>query len=215
MKIYDISPLIHPGIAVWPGDSPFSRREVLQVRRGDSVNLSTVQLSLHTGSHADAPYHVGDDGQSIEEMDLEAYVGRARLVSLNVNGLIQEKDVAPLLSDALERLLIRCNPDADPDHFPSSFVYFAPEAAARIGSAGVKLVGTDAPSVDPVDSKDLPAHHAFFRFRMAILENLYLQAVPDGDYELIALPLKIAGGDGSPVRAILRTAESAENKPGI
>lgn len=215
MKIYDISPLIHPGIAVWPGDSLFSRREVLQVCRGDSVNLSTIQLSLHTGSHADAPYHVGDDGKSIEEIDLEVYIGRARLVSLNVQELIQEKDVAPLLSDAPERLLIRCNPDVDPDSFPRSFVYFAPEAATRIGHAGVKLIGTDAPSVDRVDSTDLPAHHAFSRFRVAILENLYLRAVPDGDYELIALPLKIAHGDGSPVRAILTIAEGAENKFGI
>ncbi|HEV8132385.1 MAG TPA: arylformamidase [Acidobacteriota bacterium] len=207
MKIYDISPLLHPGIAVWPGDTPFSRTELMRLSDGESINLSSVTLSLHTGAHADAPSHFLSGGTPIDQVDLHLYVGPARIVTLHVAQCVDAEDLQEILRSKPERLLIRVNPNIDPDYFPEKCVHLSPRAATRIGMAGVKLIGTDAPSVDPVDSKDLPAHHALARYGTAILENLNLRQVPDGDYELIALPLKIAGGDASPVRAILREME--------
>ncbi len=204
MKIYDISPLLHPGIAVWPGDTSFERIESLRLRDGASVNLSSITLSSHTGAHADAPFHFCDDGKTIDQVDLEPYIGRARVVTVSVAESVDGHDLEEALRQRPVRLLVRCNPKIEPDCFPTSFVYFTQRAAERIGVAGVKLIGTDAPSMDRVDSKDLPAHHTFARYGSSILENLDLRRVPDGEYELIALPLKIAGGDGSPVRAILR-----------
>ncbi|MBI3940648.1 MAG: cyclase family protein [Acidobacteria bacterium] len=204
MKIYDISPLLHPGIAVWPGDTPFSSRPLLRLSQGASVNLSSATLSLHTGAHVDAPSHVLDAGTPIDRVDLSLYVGRARVATLSAVESVREAAVEAILRERPERLLLHCRPGFDADRFPESFVSFTPEAAMRIGEAGIKLVGIDSPSVDPIDSKDLPAHHIFCRYGTAILENLDLRGVPDGEYELIALPLKIQNGDASPVRAILR-----------
>lgn len=204
MKIYDISPPLHPGIAVWPGDVPFQRTESLRLSDGASVNLSSITLSSHTGAHADAPSHFLNSGKTIDQVDLQAYIGPAKVVSISAREYIRASDLDGCTSQKPVRLLVRCNPGIDPNRFPDCFIYFSPQAAERIGKAGVKLIGTDAPSVDRIDSKDLAAHHAFARYGTAILENLNLRGVSDGEYELIALPLRIAGGDGSPVRAILR-----------
>lgn len=204
MKLYDISSPIQAGIAVWPGDTPYRRDEILKMSAGASVNLSTVHISLHTGTHADAPSHFADGAAAIDAVDLSRYLGPALLVTVAVDGAIRPVDLEDCLARRPERLLVRCNPSIDPNSFPASFVSFSPEAARRAGSMGVRLVGTDAPSVDPFESKDLPAHHAFQSYGTAILENLFLRDVPDGEYELIALPLRIIGGDASPVRALLR-----------
>lgn len=204
MKLYDISPVIHPGIAVWPGDTLFTRRKLMRLSDAAFVNLSSVTLSLHTGAHADAPLHVLPDATSIDLLDLAAFLGPARVVTLNDVDSIREADLHSILAQNPERLLIRCRREYDPDRFPQAVTWFTEQAATRIAEAGVKLIGTDEPSIDPIDSTDLPAHKAFGRAGTAILENIDLRAVPDGEYELIALPLKIRGGDASPVRAILR-----------
>lgn len=202
-RIYDISPLLDPSVAVWPGDAPFERTQSLSIAEGSSVNLSSMSLSLHTGAHADAPSHFEDGTASIEQMDLSIYFGPVRLVTVEAEKTISAGDLSEVLKAKPQRLLVRCNPGFDPQLFPERFVHFSTEAAEAIGRAGVRLVGLDAPSVDFVDSKELPCHHIFHRHGTAILENLLLQGVPDGDYQLIALPLRIAGGDASPVRAVL------------
>lgn len=204
MTIYDISPLIHSGAAVWPGDQPFRRSPSLRIERGDSVNLSSVRMSLHVGAHADAPNHFDDAGAAIDEVLLGPYFGPARLITLTGTDGIDPAELEPFLRTSPRRLLVRCNPFIDPDEFPREIRYFTPEAAQSVAEAGVELIGTDAPSVDPLKSRDLPAHKAFGQGGVAILENLLFRGVPDGEYELAALPLKIAGGDGSPVRAVLR-----------
>lgn len=206
MKIYDLSPTLHPGIAVWPGDTPFSRESVMRIRDGESVNLSSIRMSLHTGAHMDAPWHFQDRGISIDEVPLDHCVGSAVVVHLAVSGAIRPADLEAAVGSKPKRLLVCCNPDRSPDLFPEPFPYFSEEAARFLAAAGVCLVGTDSPSVDHVDSKDLPAHRAFGEAGIVILENLLLEHVPEGEYDLTALPLKIAGADGSPVRAILRAA---------
>ncbi|HUF38768.1 MAG TPA: cyclase family protein, partial [Anaerolineales bacterium] len=205
MKIYDITPPLHASLEVWPGDAPVALTPVQRLAAGAAVNLSSLTMSLHAGAHADAPWHFQDEGPTIETLALEPFLGPARLVRLQTEGQrIEPSDLEELLVAPPKRLLICCNPGRDPDRFPSTFAYFSAEAAARIAQASVRLLGTDAPSVDAVDSKELPAHHALWAGGALILENLDLRNVPEGEYELIALPLPILGADGSPIRAVLR-----------
>lgn len=171
---------------------------------GASVNVSTNHLSTHTGAHADAPYHFYEEGARMDEVEIEKYIGRARVVDLAGSERVEEGHLLGLDLSRLERLLFRTLAGAPGEAFPGPFPYLSPEAARSIALAGVKLVGIDTPSLDPVDSKDLPAHHILLERGVGMLEGLDLRGVPPGDYELIALPLKLAGLDASPVRAILR-----------
>lgn len=205
-KIYDITRPINPQMAVWPGDAPFSAAVVMDIAQGDSVNLTTLTLSSHTGTHADAPYHFNDDDLTIDIVPLEAYVGPATVVTVQrAAGPLTPADFPGLAWEQVDRLLVHSSASAHPPaEFPTEIVYPSPELADFMAQYGVVLFGSDAPSMDHTDSKTLPGHKALRRNRIAILEGLLLTGVPDGDYELIALPLKIEGGDGSPVRAILR-----------
>lgn len=206
MKLFDITRSINPRLAVWPGDTPFSAQVGLDMNRGDSVNLTTLILSSHTGTHADAPYHFVNLDRTIEQAPLEVYIGPATVVTVQPEaGPLIPADFPDLDWPSVERLLVHSTASAKPlDQFPTEFVYPSPELADFLGQQGIVLFGSDAPSMDDVNSKSLPGHNALWRNRISILEGLLLNDVPDGRYELIALPLKIEGGDGSPVRAILR-----------
>lgn len=205
-QIFDITRPITPSMAVWPGDTPFSARVVMEMSGGASVNLTTLTLSSHTGTHADAPYHFINDDLTIEKVPPGAYVGPATVVTIRrAAGPLTPADFPGLDWGKVERLLIHSAASAIPhDQFPTEIVYPSPELANFMGRYGIVLFGSDAPSMDDLNSKTLPGHNALRRNRIAILEGLLLNGVPDGNYELIALPLKIEGGDGSPVRAILR-----------
>lgn len=207
MTLIDISRTLQPSLAVWPGDTPFDRRVQLSMREGASVNLSTLTLSSHTGSHVDAPFHVEADGRTIERLPLEPYWGPAQVVTVRkTDGPLTAEDLQHVDLALAPRLLVRSAASSAPhDVFPAAFVYPAPALVGVLARAGIVLYGADTPSMDHADSKELPGHHALLNAGIAILEGLDLRAAPDGVYELVALPLKIADGDGSPVRAVLRT----------
>ncbi|HSM57270.1 MAG TPA: cyclase family protein [Candidatus Sulfomarinibacteraceae bacterium] len=206
MPIIDISRTLSPGIAVWPGDTSFQIRRTLSRSEGHSVNLTTLTLSAHTGTHADAPLHFADDGASLDHVDLIPFWGPAQVVTIARRaGALQPDDLHSHDLSLAPRLLLRSSAsDLDPTAFPEQYVYPAPALAAHLQQAGIILLGSDAPSMDHVESEDLPGHNALLRHGISILEGLDLSRAPDGLYELSALPLKIAGGDGSPVRAALR-----------
>lgn len=206
MYIIDISRSLQAGMAVWPGDSPFHLETILDRRQGDSVNLTTLTLSAHTGSHADAPRHFTDDGLTMDAVDLRPYWGPARLVTISkAAGPLLPADFAATDLRGAERLLVRTPLQGLPfDQFPDDLPYPSPELADFLGELGVLLYGTDTPSMDAIDSHDLPGHKALLGNGIAILEGLDLSGAVDGRYQLVALPLKIVGGDGSPVRAALR-----------
>jgi arylformamidase len=206
VKIYDITRTINPNLAVWPGDTPFSAEKVLAMSRGASVNLTTLTLSSHTGTHADAPYHFVNDGLTINQVPLAAYLGPATVVTVEREaGPLTPADFPNLAWSGLERLLVHSGASHKPlAEFPTEFIYPSPELAAWLGQHGVVLFGSDAPSMDDMNSKSLPGHNALHQHGIAILEGLLLADIPDGRYELIALSLKIESGDGSPIRAILR-----------
>ncbi len=209
MSYIDISRKLAVGTAVWPGDSPFNLTRVLDRLAGDSVNLTTLILSAHTASHVDAPFHFADDGPTIEALDLEPFWGVAQVVTAHKrSGPLYPEDFVDYDLSRVRRLLVRsAASDLNPQIFPKQFVYPSPELAEHLGSLGIILYGADTPSMDAWDSTTLEGHHALSRNGIAILEWLDLSKARDGIYELVALPLKIAGGDGSPVRAVLRTTD--------
>lgn len=210
MKYFDISRTLQPETAVWPGDAPFEIIQRLERSQGHSVNLTTLQLSAHTGTHVDAPSHFADDEKTIDVVEIRPFWGQAQVVSVTKTaGPLYPEDFANVDLGRASRLLVRsAASNLDPRLFPSRYVFPSPELAEYLGDKRIILYGTDGPSMDAEDSKTLDGHHALLRNDIAILEWLDLSNVPDGVYELAALPLKIEGGDGSPVRAILRTMDS-------
>jgi arylformamidase len=203
--LYDLSPTIRPGFPIWPGDTAFESRLIWSLAEGASVNLSAVTTTPHLGSHADAPFHTEERGEFMADMPLERYIGPCRVVKVPPQPLIEPRHVEGIDLTSPARILFKSESVRDRRTFPERFTALSPEVAALLAERGVLLVGMDTPSVDPFDSKTLDAHHALFRGGVAILEGLILDGVPEGIYELIALPLKWAGLDASPVRAVLRT----------
>ncbi len=204
--LYDISRTIAPTLAVWPGDTPFSTALNWSIADGASVNVTQMTLSPHTGSHADAPYHYRDGDLHPAALPLAPYLGPAHVVTITRReGGIVPADFAGRDLYGMQRLLIHTwVSDVPDDEWPGDFPHPTVELVDWLASQGVALMGLDCPSVDHVDSQDLPCHHRLRQYNMANLENLMLARVPDGVYELIALPLKIDGVCGSPVRAVLR-----------
>lgn len=206
--LYDLSPTIKPELPVWPGDTPFSSRLSWSIAQGASVNLSAITTTPHLGSHADAPFHTEPRGEGMADMPLDRYLGPCRVIRVPPQPLIEPRHVDGFDLTNPGRILFKTESVRDRRIFPERFTAISPELAALLAEKGVLLVGMDTPSVDPFDSKTLDAHHALFRGGTAILEGLVLDGVPEGVYELIALPLKMAGLDASPVRAVLRSLEA-------
>jgi arylformamidase len=202
--IYDISPPITERLAVWPGDTPLSRETLLDMKRGDNITLSTLRATVHLGAHVDAPSHYVKDAPAVDEWNLSIFIGPCQVV--RVYAARREQITSSRLPDRIEteRLLIATGTYPDPERFNQDFAALSPELVETMYGKGVKLIGVDTPSVDLFESKDLPTHQAILRCGMAILEGLVLRDVPEGMYELIALPLRLVGFDASPVRAILR-----------
>lgn len=206
-RIWDISEPIEPSTAAFPGDTPFSQEWVLRQETGGSCNVSTIRMSVHVGTHTDAPLHFDLGGSDIASVDLRLYLGRCRVLDVRGEGspsLVPASALTPAALAGVERLLLRTRDRHDHRTWNGAFTALGPDAAKAVVAAGVRLVGIDTPSMDHADSKDLHGHHVLHEGGTAILENIDLSAVPPGDYELIALPLRIVDGDSSPVRAILR-----------
>ena len=204
MRIWDISPTIGPGFPVFPGDTAFSQRWTWTLAPGCPVNVSEIRLSPHTGSHTDAPLHYAADGASIADVPLTAYLGPCRVIhAIGVGARIEPEHTERRLSGSPARVLFRTY-RTTPPHWDSGFTAVAPQTIDLLHRHGARLIGIDTPSLDPEQSKTLDAHQRVRAHGIAILEGVVLDDVPEGDYELIALPLKIAGCDASPVRAVLR-----------
>lgn len=205
MRLWDISQTLRPEIPVWPGEPPFEVTQVATIDEQCPVNVGVMRTSLHAGTHADSPYHYDASGAASADCDLSPYLGRCVVVDVRGSGeLVTEKDVDWLALHGARRVLFRTYDRFPAERWDSAFKAIAPELVARLGREGVRLIGVDTVSLDPQESKTLDAHQQVRAADMRILEGLVLDDVPPGEYELIALPLKIAGGDASPVRAILR-----------
>jgi arylformamidase len=204
--LYDLSPPITPAVAVFPGDTPPSREVLLDMRRGDPLTLSTLRTTVHVGTHVDGANHYGKDAPGVDAIPLERMIGPAHIITVRARRGARFGH-ADLASVAITnpRVLLRTGTHPDPNHFNPDFAAPDPALIDWLADRGVNLIGVDTPSVDAADSKDLPSHARCLARGVTILEGLRLEAVPDGIYELIALPLRLAGFDASPVRAVLRT----------
>lgn len=204
-KIFDITPKISPRLAVWPGDVPFRRDVALAFAQGHHLELSSVQATLHLGAHADAPSHYHAEGATIEARDPALYLGPAQVV--RVRGLAPgsrvTKDDLRGREIRAPRVLFDTASYPDPDRWNGDFNSLSTELLEYLADEGVRLVGIDTPSVDPMDCKTLDAHAVLYRRDLAVLEGLVLRDVPEGEYTLIAPPLRLEGADASPVRALL------------
>lgn len=207
MKLIDISRPIFTGMPVWPGDTPTEFAFAATKAGGYSCNVGRVRISMHAGSHVDAPYHYREDGLRIDEVPLDTYVGPARVVDVRGVTTITPDALAGLDLAGTPRVLFRSDCWLDVTQFPATWPALAPGLATWLVERGVKLIGMDFPSVDHRESKELPIHHECGRLGLFILESLDLRQAEPGVHELIALPLRVRGGDGSPVRAVLRTRD--------
>lgn len=211
--IHDITPAISERLAVWPGDTPMSRRVLCDMAGGANITLSTITATVHLGAHADGPNHYKHPAPGIGERTLDHYIGPCHVVDATVGRgqRVGERQVAwpsgSIAGIRHARVLIRTGTYPDPDRWNGDFAGLEPALVEALASRRVITIGIDTPSVDLFDSKDLPAHAAFAKRDMAILEGLTLGSVPAGEFELIALPLKLTGFDASPVRAVLRDLE--------
>lgn len=201
--IIDITPVIGEELAVWPGDRPFRRREVLDSGDGRHLLLSSVHTTLHLGAHADAPNHYHPDGQGMAQRKLHRYLGSCQVVE--VTAARGERIFPQQIREeiAAKRVLLKTGSFPDPRQFNRDFNALSPELVDFLAAQGVVLVGLDTPSVDLFDDRELLSHGAIYRHDMAVLEGVVLRDVAVGFYQLIALPLPIEEGDASPVRAVL------------
>jgi arylformamidase len=199
-RLIDLSPPLSPRLAVWPGDVAFTRPV-----RGtpDGLTISSIATTLHAGSHADAPLHVVPGAPSIDALPLETWIGPCQVVEARVSprGRVRLEDLAE--PPAAPRILVKTGTFPDRERFSEEFAGLDASLAAELAARGVVLVGIDTPSVDPFADSALAAHRALVDARIAWLEGLVLAHVPPGRYDLVALPLRIEGGDASPVRAVL------------
>lgn len=203
-RLWDISPVLGPATPPFPGDQPYEQRWTARIGPGCPVNLSALTLSPHLGAHADAPLHYADDAPAIGAVPLEPYLGPCRVIhAIGCRSLVRPEHLAHALDGLPPRVLVRTCERA-PTAWSEDFAAYAPETIELLAARGVKLVGIDSQSVDPATSKTLDSHQLLLRHDLRVLENLVLDEVPEGDYELIALPLKLAFACASPVRAILR-----------
>jgi arylformamidase len=207
-KRWDISPPIHAGSPVFPGDTAYLQQWVATIGPGCPVNLSALSLSPHVGAHADAPLHYDPAGLAIGEVDLEPFLGPCRVIhAIGCGPLVRPEHMAHAMDGLPERVLVRVYERMPQDRFDETLPAFAPETVTLLADRGVKLIGIDSASIDPASSKSLDSHQLIRQRGLRVLENLLLDDVPEGDYELIALPLKFTTADASPVRAILRSLE--------
>jgi arylformamidase len=204
MELIDISPPLRVGMGVFPGDAAYQVSQTFTIGPGCPVNVGSIAMSTHCGAHADAPLHYDAQGASIDKLELGDFIGPARVIDARGAGLLcQFEEIASALDGAPPRLLFRLMERLDPMRWPTGFRALAPEAIGQMAARGTRLIGVDVPSVDPETSKDLPSHMACNRHDIRIVENLMLADVAAGDYELIALPLKLQGLDAAPLRAVL------------
>ncbi len=211
MEIIDISRTLSAVLAEWPGDEAFRFKLNGRIAEGSSVNVGMISMSLHNGSHADAQYHFEDDGWTIDQARLQTYLGPAIVIDLShkYSGdsmpQMTVNDLAGCADELINtpRLLLKTNVWRNSAVFPKQIPTISADVPGWLHARGVKLLGVDVPSVDKITSKDLRNHHAIGSAGISIVESLDLSAVAAGRYTFVGLPLKIAGGDGSPVRAIL------------
>mgnify|MGYP001615919717 CR=1 FL=1 len=205
-QFYDVSRALHAKMATYPGDPKFGLERVKQLLH-DGVELSTVRMGLHNGTHTDAPSHFVQGATTIDKLSLVKFCGDAYVFDLTtVEGLIEEEHLKVFDSQLHEGLIVLLktrNSSLDPNMFDEKFCALTESAAQYLASKQIKALGVDGPSVDRLHSGSHPVHHVCFDAGISVFENLYLHDVAAGEYVFFGFPLKIEGAEASPIRAVL------------
>ena len=203
-RLWDISPKVSVHSPVFPGDTPFQVLWNERINDGGVANISTIHMSAHVGAHVDAPMHLDSGAVDVSVLRLERFIGRCRVIDLSASDRTDPMTEEELAAGCYaERVLVKTR-KALPKTWTNVFRPIEPEAVRMLRESGVVLIGLDTPSIDPADSVLLPSHRVALQAGISLIENLDLTEVEAGEYELIALPLKLEGVEASPVRAILR-----------
>lgn len=207
-RLWDISPPVGPAAPVFPGDQPYEQRWTATLGPDSAANVSAITFSPHAGAHADAPLHYADGAAAIGEVDLAPFLGPCRVVhAIGCGPLIRPEHLHHAAQGLPARVLVRTCVRAA-TVWTDDFAALAPETIDWLAAQGVRLVGIDTPSVDPASSLTLDSHQRLRHLDLRVLENLVLDEVAAGNYELIALPLRLVAAEASPVRAVLRALPS-------
>jgi len=206
MRLYDVTLPIRDGMPVYPGDPAIVFRPHCAIATGAPFNLSVVTFGSHTGTHIDAPRHFFDGAGDIEGIGLEVLIGPARVIEIPAAADIGVDALREIASAPCRRLLLKTRNSSRPlpDRFTPGYAALTAGAARLLVEIGLLLVGLDGPSADPSHATEYPAHRTLLQAGVVILEGLDLAAVPPGQYELLCLPLRLAGADGAPARVVLR-----------
>lgn len=207
MSWIDITMPLSNTVAHWPGDTPFSYRLSATIEETGSVNIGSIEMSTHTGTHADAPFHYKENGKTMDQLSIDRYIGDALVIEAIGADVLDQALFEQHSLDSVERLIVKTKETTDFSSFPEVIPYVTADGAAYLKKQGIQLLGVDSPSVDSLTSKDLTGHHSLDQANIVIIENLVLDRVSGGLYEFIALPLLIEKADGSPVRAVIRPLE--------
>jgi arylformamidase len=204
-RIYDITVPLSPALPVYPGDPTVEVRAVMRQKRGDAANVSRITLSAHSGTHLDAPWHFFEAGTTVDALDPDVLLGPALVYEVATTTHITAADLRRLDLRGVQRVLFKTGNGKlwERVGFQSEYVALTASAARLLVESGVRLVGIDYLSVDAFEREDFPVHRILLGAQVLILEGLDLRAVPPGAYELLALPLRLQGGDGAPTRAFL------------
>lgn len=210
MTWIDISQPFTNDIGHWPGDTPFNYETTFTKEQTGSVNIGKITTSLHTGTHVDAPFHFNNDGKTIDQLPLDAFIGTAYVLDVSHVNEVRPEHLMNLNFEHFDQLLLKTALPNKPERFPEEIPELHPSLAPFLQEQGIKLLGVDLPSVDQTTSKELFTHHALHKHHIHILENVMLDHVEEGLYQLIALPLHLVGADGSPVRAVIKRVEEGK-----
>ena len=207
-RIYDVTVPLSKDVPTFPGDPRFEMDFPHRIEDGKPYNVASLKLGAHSGTHVDAPFHFLRDGRTVDQLPLDVLMGMARVAAVPSRDLIRRADVESAGLAGATRVLFKTRNSGTlrRPEFREDFVALAPEAAAWLVEAGVKLVGVDYLSVEKFGSEDFASHHVLLGAGVVIVEGLDLSEVPPGDYEMACLPLRIVGADGSPARVVLRAA---------
>lgn len=203
----DVSVPLRTGMVHWPDNPPVRIERVMDLEHGDTASVSSMSMGVHTGTHMDAPVHFQRGGIGIDQMPLEATLGLARVIEIRDPVSIQRAELEPAKLQPGERVLFRTRNSErcwQTDAFVEDFVFISREAAAYLAECRVRTVGVDYLSVGGFREDGEATHLALLQAGIWVIEGLNLSQVKEGTYELICLPLRIAGGDGAPARAVLR-----------
>lgn len=203
MMWIDITMPMHKNMPVWPGDTPFSYK-LDATLEADSANVGSIEMSLHVGTHVDAPYHYDDFGKAVNVLPLDLFIGPVIIIELEGHTEITEPLLQALDIKPTERIFFKTKNHYDAYTFEPNYTVFTPEAIIFLAGRGVQVIGTDAPSIDALTDSSLRAHHMCKELNMYIIENLWLKDVSQGNYDFIGLPLALQGADASPIRAVIK-----------